>query len=52
MEPTVTERDVALLLMNEESWVTLGAVLALRARMREDEPLPSVRLPLSASPSA
>jgi hypothetical protein len=41
MEPEITERDVALLMMSESSWVTLGAVLGLRPWMRpDDEPLP------------
>ena len=34
MEPEITERDVALLLMNEDSWVKLGAMLGLRPWMR------------------
>jgi len=51
MEPNVTERDVALLLLNEESWVTLGAVLALRAQMPSEGPRPA-GLPLATSPSA
>jgi hypothetical protein len=53
MEPIVTERDVALLLLNEESWVRLGAVLALRAQMPDmgtDGLLPPG--PLGSSPSA
>jgi hypothetical protein len=33
MEPEITERDVALLLMNEDSWVKLGAMLGLRPWM-------------------
>jgi hypothetical protein len=32
MEPRVTERDVALLMLSEESLLTLGAVLAFQAR--------------------
>lgn len=53
MEPIVTERDVALLLLSEESWVRLGAVLALRAQlpdMGSDGLLPP-GLPLGSSPS-
>ncbi len=39
MEPLLTERDVALLMLNEDSWVTLGAVLGLKVRMpHEGEP--------------
>lgn len=37
MEPELTKRDLQLLLLNEKSWVTLGAVLGLQARMRGDE---------------
>lgn len=37
MEPQVTERDVALLLLSEESLVTLGAVLAWQARAALDD---------------
>ena len=41
MEPQVTERDVALLLLSEESLIALGAVLGWRARAaldgRDDE---------------
>ncbi|HZR79782.1 MAG TPA: hypothetical protein VFD92_01710 [Candidatus Binatia bacterium] len=51
MEPRVTERDVELLLLNEESWVTLGAMLGLRTWMRPEEPLPA-SLPVAALPSA
>jgi hypothetical protein len=50
MEPTVTERDIALLLMSEESWVTLGAVLALQAQSHSDDGLPAAMLSL-ASPT-
>lgn len=32
MEPRVTERDVALLMLSEDSLLTLGAVLGLQAR--------------------
>jgi hypothetical protein len=40
MEPRITERDVALLLMSEESLLALGAVLGWQARAaleNEDE---------------
>ncbi|MBY0278447.1 hypothetical protein K2Z84_24215 [Candidatus Binatia bacterium] len=37
MEPQVTERDVALLLLNEDSLVTLGAILGWQARAAFDE---------------
>jgi hypothetical protein len=37
MEPQVTERDVALLLLSEESLVTLGAVLGWQARAALDD---------------
>jgi hypothetical protein len=36
MEPRLTERDLALLLLSEEAMVALGAVLGLRARARLD----------------
>lgn len=50
MEPRVTERDVALLLLSEESLINLGAVLGWQARAalddREDfESLASEMLP-------
>jgi len=32
MEPRVTERDLALLMLSEESLLPLGAVLGLQAR--------------------
>lgn len=37
MEPQLTERDLALLLMNEESLLTFGAVLGLQARAGRGE---------------
>ena len=37
MEPQITERDVALLLMSEDSLLTLGAVLGWQARTARDE---------------
>lgn len=37
MEPHVTERDVALLLLSEKSLVTLGAVLGWQARAALDD---------------
>lgn len=33
----MTERDVALLLLSEDSWVHLGAMLALRAQLPTDD---------------
>jgi hypothetical protein len=33
MEPNLTERDVAMLLLDEQALVNLGAVLVLQARM-------------------
>lgn len=36
MEPQVTERDVALLLLSEDSLVALGAVLGWQARAALD----------------
>ena len=50
MEPQVTERDVALLLLSEESLLALGAVLGWQARAaldgRDDEkPFTSAMLP-------
>ena len=38
MEPQVTERDCALLLMSQESLLTLGAVLGWQARAGRIEP--------------
>lgn len=37
MEPELTKRDLQLLLLNEKSWVTLGAVLGLQAQMFGEE---------------
>lgn len=37
MEPMVTERDVELLLMSEDSWVALGAMLGLQALLPPEE---------------
>ena len=37
MEPRITERDVALLLLSDESLVTLGAVLGWQARAALDD---------------
>jgi hypothetical protein len=37
MEPPVTERDLALLLMSEQSLLTLGAVLGWQARAGRGE---------------
>jgi hypothetical protein len=37
MEPQVTERDVALLLLSEDSLVALGAVLGWQARAALDD---------------
>lgn len=50
MEPQITERDVALLLLNEESLITLGAILGWQARAAlddrgDDEPTASAMLP-------
>lgn len=50
MEPQVTERDVALLLLSEDSLVTLGAILGWQARAAldgrdEDDPAASAVLP-------
>jgi len=50
MEPRITERDVALLMLSEESLLTLGAVLGLQARAAlgdrsSDELLDSEMLP-------
>jgi hypothetical protein len=37
MEPTITERDVALLMLSQESLLALGAVLGWRARTALEE---------------
>lgn len=37
MEPELTKRDLQLLFLNEKSWITLGAVLGLQARMLGEE---------------
>lgn len=36
-EPLVTERDVELLMLSEDSWVALGAMLGLQAMMPPPE---------------
>jgi hypothetical protein len=36
MEPQITERDLAMLLLSEEALVALGAVLGLKARFPEE----------------
>lgn len=47
MEPRITERDVALLMLSEDSLLTLGAVLGFQARAAlrdrsDDDAMPQV----------
>jgi hypothetical protein len=35
MEPILTERDIEMLLLNEDALVNLGAMLGLRAKLSE-----------------
>jgi hypothetical protein len=45
MEPEITEKDVALLLMSQDSWVALGAMLALRPWMDPGDEVATPGLP-------